>query len=75
MQPTKKPTTAEWKVVGCLFIIAPFLLGVLLIFLGYNAAEEQQKLGHVVANFGWWSIGISLLAFALLKIIQKYIRR
>ena len=75
MQPTKKPTATEWKVIGCLFTIAPFLLGVLLIFLGYNATEERHELGTRVANSGWWFIGISLLALALLKITQKYIRR
>jgi hypothetical protein len=75
MQPTKQPTTAEWKVLGCLFIIAPFLLGVLLIFLGYNAKEEQRELGDHVASFGWWSIIISLLALVLWHVIRKYIKR
>jgi hypothetical protein len=75
MQPTKQPTTVEWKVLGCLFIMAPCILGIFLIFLGYNANEEQKELGNRVANFGWYSIIISVLALALWQGIRKYIKR
>jgi cytochrome c biogenesis protein CcdA len=75
MQPTKQPTTAEWKVLGCLFVIAPCILGILLIFLGYNAKEEQKELGNRVANFGWYSIFLSVLTLALWQAIRKYIKR
>ena len=75
MQPTKKPTPTEWKLVGCAFIMAPLLLGVLFVYLGNNASEEQREFGNRVANFGWCSIGLSLLAFIFYKITQKFVGR
>ena len=75
MQPTKKPTPTEWKLVGCSFIMIPFFLGILFIYLGYNASEEQREFGNHVANFGWCSIGLSFLVFAFYKITQKFIGR
>jgi len=55
--------------------MAPCILGILLIFLGYNAKEEQKELGNRVANFGWYSIFLSVLALALWQAIRKYIKR
>jgi drug/metabolite transporter superfamily protein YnfA len=74
MQPTKKPTAAEWKVAGCLFLTVPFLIGIVLIILGYNAAPEKVELGRRVSSFGWIFIFFSLIFFILWRLIQKYIR-
>ena len=39
--PSKETTAGEWKVIGCLFIIAPLLFGGGLLFLGYTGSGDD----------------------------------
>ena len=48
--PSKETTAGEWKVIGCLFIIAPLLFGGGLLFLGYTGSGDDPGALHTPQN-------------------------
>jgi len=70
-RPSKPATPSEYKVLGCLLIVLPFLVGVALLFYGYTASEEKTELANQVVELGWTAILISVVCIIIGKVIQK----
>jgi hypothetical protein len=68
-----KPTSSEYKVLGCLVFSAPVILGAALLYFGYRADEEKQDLADYAVNTGW-TILITIIAILLIwMLIKKYV--
>jgi len=73
-QPTKDPTPAEYKVLGCLFILVLTVGGAVLLYLGYRAPADKARLASLLIKTGWGAVGLSLVAGLLWTAFNRWMR-
>ena len=70
-RPTKEPTPSEYAVLLACLAVVLIVLGVIALLMAFRMDVARQELAAVLAEGGWWSLGIGVAIAAGLWLIRR----